>query len=243
MKFRLKYFLSHLLISSIIALLSLLLIFKIWYPAPLDKALDVGHIIILLIGIDVTLGPLLTLILAKKGKKGLKFDLVIIATLQLSALFYGLYSIEQGRPVWIAFDSSRFELVQEHMVSRQANETFADAYATDSMFSPRWVSSRPPKDSQEQSEWLMTELSTGVSPAMRPTLYIPIEDSMDNILKAKQPLTNLEKYNMADTLKKVLSAYPQADSFLPLRTSKLSMTVLLDSKDRSILAIVNLRPW
>lgn len=243
MKFRLKYFLSHLFISSAIAVLSLLLIFKVWYPEPLDKALGVGGIVVMMIAIDMVLGPLLTLVLAKEGKKGLKYDLIIIATVQLSALFYGLYSIEKGRPVWLAFDLNRFELVQKYMVTRKDGENIAEAYRADTWFSPKWVSVRPAKDKKEQSDWMMAELEGGASPGMRPVLYMPIDKNMDNILKEKLPLGDLNKYNNKATIEDILSDYPQADGFLPMRASELGMTVLLDSKTRKIIAIVNLRPW
>ena len=46
-------------------------------------------LILLMIGVDVVIGPLLTLIVFDPKKKHLKFDLVVIAALQLAALAYG----------------------------------------------------------------------------------------------------------------------------------------------------------
>ena len=80
---RLKFFSCHLLISVLIALISILLVFFVWYPAPLAEALGVGHLFLMLIFIDVMLGPLLGLIIYKEGKKSLKFDLTIIILIQI----------------------------------------------------------------------------------------------------------------------------------------------------------------
>lgn len=243
--FRLRYFLGHLLISSLIALASLYLVFFIWYPAPFDMALGVENIILIMLGIDVTLGPLLTLVLAKEGKKGLKFDLVVIAILQLSALFYGLYSVEKGRPVWVAFDYSRFELVQKYMIDREKDKDVATppAYQKEGLGSPPWVSVRPPKDREEQDEWMFYELETGTSPAMRPALYAPLPDNMDRVIQEKLPLSDLNDFNDKSMIDPILAKYPNADGFLPMRASEVDMTVLVDSKDKTFMKVVDLRPW
>lgn len=243
--FRLRYFLGHLLISSIIALASLYLVFYIWYPSPFDIAVGVGHIILIMLAIDVTLGPLLTLVLAKEGKKGLKFDLAVIAIIQLSALFYGLYSVEKGRPVWVTFDHSRFELVQKFMINREKDKeiTIPADYQKESLGSPLWVSVRPAKDRQEQDDWMFYELETGTSPAMRPALYAPLADNMDRVLKEKLPLTDLNKFNNQTEVDKILAKYPNADGFLPMRASEVDMAVLVDSKDKNFIKVVNLRAW
>ena len=78
MSARIKAFLVHGLVSIIIALLSMGLVYFIWYPAPLAVATGVMHIFLLMLCIDVVIGPLLTLLVYKTGKKTLKLDLTII---------------------------------------------------------------------------------------------------------------------------------------------------------------------
>lgn len=243
--FRLRYFVSHLLISFIVAGFSLYLIYGIWYPSPFDVAIGVGHIILIMLAIDVTLGPLLTLFLAKEGKKGLKFDLVVIAIVQLSALLYGLNSVEKGRPVWVGFDYNRFELVQQYMIDREKDKNVATlpAYQKETWGSPIWVSVRPSKDREEQDDWMLYELDTGTSPAMRPALYAPLADNMDRVIKEKLPLSDLNKFNDKSLVELILAKYPNADGFLPMRTSEIHMTVLVDSKDKGFIKVVDLRPW
>src|SRR5699024_7695764 len=111
---RLKFFLSHLSISFLIALLVVGLVFFIWYPSPLATAVGVTHIFLMLLVIDVILGPLLGLLVYKEGKKTLKFDLSVIILIQIAALCYGVFSIEQGRPAWLVFHVDRFELVRKN---------------------------------------------------------------------------------------------------------------------------------
>ena len=99
LKFRLKAFAYHLGISVFIALVSLYIVFMVWHPAPLAKAVGVTYIFIMMLAIDAVLGPLLTLIIAKKDKKSLKFDLSVIIALQVAAFSYGIYNIAISRPV------------------------------------------------------------------------------------------------------------------------------------------------
>ena len=98
MKDKIKAFLWHLSVSLLIALLAMLVVYGVWNPDPLYKATGITDIFLLMLAIDIILGPILTLIVYKKGKKTLKFDLCVIALLQMSALMFGLYKVYEGRP-------------------------------------------------------------------------------------------------------------------------------------------------
>lgn len=241
--FRIKYFLSHLLISLLIAGASLFLIFKIWYPTPLHTALGIGGLVVMMIIIDVILGPLLTLVLAKEGKKGLKLDLVVIAIIQLSALFYGLYSIDKGRPVAIVFDINRFELVQKHMIIGDDKKAIIKQYTKDQGEDIPVVAVREPKDLEEIAERMQIELDTALSSTARAELYESLDKNMGIIAKQMKPMTDLAKFNDKVLAENIIAQYPQADGFLPLVASAKNITALVDSKNKTLVAIVDLRPW
>ncbi|MBL0165374.1 MAG: hypothetical protein IPP82_17470 [Xanthomonadales bacterium] len=59
----------HLSISVFVGLLVLALLFLVWYPQPYFNAAGGQALIIFLLGVDIVLGPLLTLVLFKSGKK------------------------------------------------------------------------------------------------------------------------------------------------------------------------------
>src|SRR5690606_22856972 len=93
--------------------------------------LGVGFIFIMMITIDVILGPLLGLVVYKEGKKTLKMDLSIIITIQFLAFIYGMYNLTQGRPVWLVQNDHVFELVRHSDVLAQDNgHTDYDSYTT-----------------------------------------------------------------------------------------------------------------
>ena len=74
----LKFFLGHLAISFFIALIVVGVVFFIWYPSPLAKAVGVTDIFLMLLAIDVVIGPMLGWVVYKEGKKTLKMDLSIV---------------------------------------------------------------------------------------------------------------------------------------------------------------------
>ena len=96
---RFSAFLTHLVISLIVVTLVFIVIRFQLYPDFYFAIQGISEIILILFAVDVVLGPLLTLIVFKKGKKSLKFDLSIIALCQIAALTYGSYIIYQERPL------------------------------------------------------------------------------------------------------------------------------------------------
>ena len=56
---RFKFFLSHLAISLLIALLVIGLVFFVWYPSPLATAVGVTQVFLMMLAIDVIVGPFL----------------------------------------------------------------------------------------------------------------------------------------------------------------------------------------
>lgn len=78
----------------------------------------------MLILIDVVIGPLLGWLVYKEGKKTLKFDLSFVIILQVCAFSYGFYTIAQGRPAWIVYDSSSFIVVKNSDINWQDGNFF-----------------------------------------------------------------------------------------------------------------------
>lgn len=239
-RFTIKYFVIHLIVSLCIGVLSALLVYFVWYPNLIAKAMGVSRIFLMMLFIDIIVGPILTLFVSKPGKKGLWFDLLFIICIQLSALSYGIWHIFEGRPVWQVVNIYRVELVQAGQVDYQDSKL---EFSKDSLIGPRWAMVRPAKDKKEQSDWLMDELEGKPSPSHRAILFEPLEKNWNYITKESQPLSNLQKWNDKLKVNKELAKFPQADAYLPMMGGDIDMTVLLDNKNQKILGIVDLRPW
>ncbi len=165
---------THLLISIIIATLIGLAFAFIYFPGYYFTVLDGWHRFLLIIGVDVVLGPLLTLIIfnVKKPKKELLRDVSIIATIQLAALLYGLYVFAQTRPVYTAFNGDVLYIVS-------ANEYFPNAlsfaqppYNTLPKFGPKDVFVKKPSQDKETEERMLLSMGD----AYWPELYEPMTD-------------------------------------------------------------------
>src|SRR5215471_7202946 len=113
---RWKASIIHLGISAAIGAAVVTLMLFGWYPRPYFTAMGGDTLILLLIGVDVVIGPLITLIIFDPKKKGLKFDLSVIAALQLAALAYGCSVMFTARPVYNVFVVDRFETVAANQV-------------------------------------------------------------------------------------------------------------------------------
>src|SRR6185503_7388028 len=101
----------HLLISIAIAVAVVALMLSLWFPGELFEAAGGNDLLIILIGVDVVVGPLITLVIFRAGKPGLKFDLAVIAVLQVAALVYGMHAVYLARPAFIVFVKDQFQMV------------------------------------------------------------------------------------------------------------------------------------
>ena len=110
----------HLLISALLVGNVVAIVFWIWYPKPSFEVAGTFSIIGLLVAVDLVLGPLLTMIIFKQGKPGLKFDLCFIATVQIVALAYGSYVLYIERPAYLVFAIDRIEFVSGKQIDQSA---------------------------------------------------------------------------------------------------------------------------
>ncbi|WP_373683545.1 TfpX/TfpZ family type IV pilin accessory protein [Acinetobacter sp. YH16042] len=240
---RTKFFLSHLIISISLALLVIGLVFFIWYPSPLATAVGVTHIFLMLLVIDVILGPVLGLLVYKEGKKTLKFDLSVIILIQIAALCYGVYSIEQGRPVWIAYNVDRFELVRKNELITEHLDQAKIQFQKTSFLRPQYVAVEFAQDKLQRENDMFAEALGGISIAQKPERYVDFTKALPQIKKRAKSLNNLEQFNDHEQVRKILVKYPQATGYVPLKANAVDMTVLVNKQTGEVIKIVDLRPW
>jgi hypothetical protein len=162
--FRLKATALHLLVSLVIVLLAAAVVFLVWFPQGLADLLRGAGLFWLLITCDAILGPVLSFVICSpaKSRRMLVFDYAVIATIQLSALAYGLSVVAASRPVYAVFSVDRFDLVSAFEVETQdgrdlqALQTFPVSW-----FGPRLVALKLPEDTAGRNEALSLELSGG----------------------------------------------------------------------------------
>ena len=238
-----QFFFSHLFISLIIALLEMVLVLCIWSPLPLAKAVGVIPIFLMMIVINVIIAPLLSLLVYKEGTKTLQTDLSIIVILQILALGYGVYSIEGGRPVWVAYNVDRFELVRKNEVITDHIEQALPQFQDTPWFKPQYVAVKFATDVNQRNDDMFSEVFGGISIAQKPERYVNINQAKSQLQQRAKSLKELNHYNDVQQVNYILSKHPQANAFVPLKANAVDMTVLINKDKGEVVKIVDLRPW
>lgn len=229
---RIRYFLGHFACSIGVGLLLVGLVFLVWYPAPLASAAGVAAIFLMLLAIDVTLGPLLSLLVYKEDKKTLKMDLSVIVLIQVMALSYGVYAIAQSRPAWVVQSGWLFEVVPANAVDVEDQAKAETIYQSNSFFGPKWVAVNDAKNPNNSL----------AAPQLMPSTYADLSLAKTRLNQHALALVDLTQFNPKQDVDRVLQEYPGAMSWIPLRTTGLGLVVLLD-KEYKVIDVVNLRPW
>jgi hypothetical protein len=240
--FRFKAAGTHLLICCAIALMVFLAIATAWYPGALLDTAGGLELFLVVVGVDVTLGPLLTLVVYKPGKKGLAFDLVVIAVLQVSALVYGVHVLFEARPVYVVYVKDRFELVRANDL---ADEDLAKAsgYASLPWNGPRIAAARLPTDPEERFRMMISGMA-GKDVQMYPQYYVRYEDAAGEAIAAAKPISRLRELNPGRG--EVIDATGLRDEamrYLPVRAGKRDLTALIDASTGNVVKFVALKPW
>ncbi|MEB3767269.1 TfpX/TfpZ family type IV pilin accessory protein [Acinetobacter sp. MD2] len=239
---RMNIFLKYLLISTFMFFITMITVNFIWYPYPLNKILELNHILLIMFLVNIILGPILILVIYKKDRKKLLIDLIIIFSLQMMGLIYGVYTIAKVRPVWIVFSVDRFELVRANEVIENKNIEIKPEYKEKNWLGPKYVAIQLSKNKQQRLSDIFNAIN-GMTVAKQPHRYINIENIKKDIQHAALPIKCLENYNPKNKIKEIISTYPKADSWLPLESSINDGVVLINKDSLTIISIVNLKPW
>lgn len=246
---RFQAFLVHLLCSALVALLVLVLVFVIWYPGLIAPATGVDEIFYIVLGVDVCLGPLLTLVIFNPKKKELRRDLLIICTVQIAALLYGIYTVGVVRPVYVVFEVDRFQIIYANDLDEDSlAEASRDEYKSIPWFGPKWITSITPGDIEERNELLFSVIDGGDDLAKLPRYYAPYIESKQEIIEKANPLIALKDFNLTkpDKYEELIGRYSSESAhvgFLPLKGFVLDLVVVVDKTSAEVLELVDLRPW
>lgn len=246
LRVRFRAGLLHLGISALVALLALCLIFGLWYPGVFAEAQGVSRLVLILICVDVIIGPLITTIVYAPGKKSLRFDLAVVAALQTVALLYGMQAIYGGRPAYLVFNVDRFDLVPIQDVGEDSIRRAAPEFRP-SFFGPRTVSARLPMNREARNALLFSAVSGGPDLPQLPEYFVPLEAESAAMLAHLRPLEELQGANDLDATawRAVLDSIgheKEALGYLPMVGNAKDGVVLLDRTTAHIVDIRLLSP-
>ena len=171
---RLRFALGHLALSALVISAFTVFVLQVWYPPPLGRLEGVYPILMMLVGVDVCVGPLLTLVVASpiKPRRSLYRDLTIIGMVRIAALGYGAV-FNLHRP-------SGFHRVQRRPVrcryprrTRLAQRESADdrRFRSVPLFGPVWAHALPPVREQDRLELMLGSVEGGPDTKNLPDLF------------------------------------------------------------------------
>ena len=242
---KLKFSMMYLSIATVILLIAITVIYRVWYPYPLLPAAGTQKLLLIILSVNIALAIGLAIIIFRKAKiTDFKKDIVVSILIQLLFLMVSIYGVYKIKPVWIAYNVDRFELIlNTDLVNAKINDA-DNRFKNPSYLSPQYVGVEFSTVNEERNNNMFDEVLHGISIAQRPERYVSIQQVSTKITDREQDLALLNEYNNKDDVQSVLNKYPQADSFVPLQAKAVNMTVLINKKSNNqVVAIVDLRPW
>jgi hypothetical protein len=185
-------FLIHFVVTLVLAGAAAALIFLVWFPDPFQKMIGGSQLFLLVVGCDLALGPLISLVIynSKKPRKELILDYTVVGLVQLAALIYGVYVVSSARPVYVAFVTDRIEVVTANEIDKAELAAAGPDYRALPHAGPKFVATQVP--SAESHDAVLTALA-GRDVSVRPRYYVPYDSQLETIKRKAQRLSDLEQ--------------------------------------------------
>lgn len=242
---RIRASLLHLAISFVVIASIVLLVLWLWYPQALLRMSGTGRIIGILASVDIVAGPLLTLIVYKAGKPSLRFDLTVIGLLQAGLLGYGLWTLAQGRPVYMVGAVDRIELVRAADIAPADLAEAGPAYRELSWTGPRWVGIQV-EDTPEARARALEDSLSGRDLPLRPRYYVPFVQVADALMARSGSLNELLPRLAAPDRERIERAVQRVDPaparYLPVN-APFGAALALVGDTGEVVGLVDVDPW
>lgn len=180
----------HLAVSAVVAVLISVLVFFLWFPSPYATMVGGVELFVLLTLVDVVCGPLLTLVMfnPEKSRRELTLDLGIVAALQLCALVYGLHSMWQARPVYLAYEIDRFYAITYANIDPDAWNSLPSNVPPPGWRGPQMLATRVARPGDaDYLEQVQISLA-GLNAVYRPDRWMPYERAAAQLKERARPL-------------------------------------------------------
>ncbi len=256
--FNLKAFIYHLIFSFLLIGGLSFFIVSLWYPDIWASELGGYKLIFMILLLDLGVGPL-CVALSYKAHKSFRerfLDVSVITLCQLAFFLWGAWTVSISRPVYIVFDTDRFEMVVDQDVD-QAKLPESGLFSTLPLLRGLQMAivdlETTVPDENERIE-VNNDSVFGLDISKNPSYYVPYEGENLN-----RVLTKAQNYEI---FAKNVNAKAQADAiinkhklsndqfkWLPIRyfspqdQGQLFMTAVIDDKTAEIIDYILLDPY
>lgn len=237
--------LIHLGTSAAVAVLAAGLVFVLWYPLPYREISGGRELFLLVVAVDVVVGPLITFAVydRRKPKRGLMRDLGVVVLLQLAALAYGLHAVAQARPAIVALEGARLRVVRAIDLADADLTRAPPPLRSLSWSGPRLVAARPPTPDEKQET--MERGLVGEDIGMRPAFWLAPDLTAKALGVAAMPLDRLARMQPARKAEldvAVAATGVPADQlgYLPILARRTDWSALVERHSGEIVGYVNI---
>ena len=242
-----RAFIFHLIASAGIILALFGLMRWVWYPAPYFEINGCWQVWRILAGVDVVLGPLLTLIVFKPGKPSLKCDMSCIVLMQLAALIYGGTIIYQQRPEFVVFGTDRFTTVTA--VEIEFDQIKFPELQRIAGIGPLLAQALPPADPKLRQELMFAVVMEGQKDLeFRAELYEPYQPDLTQLRSRSLDLDKIAALD--DKAKEAIATFAAQHGgtlenhlYLPLKGKNKDIIMALSATDGMPAGFISISPW
>jgi len=183
---RFSAFAIHLGISFLIFLVLAYLVVFEWYPGIFFENDGGWRGMRIIIAVDLVLGPMLTLVVFKAGKPGLRTDLTLIGLLQAVCLCAGTWVVYSEKPLAVVYTDGRFTVMTADDYQADANMTVPDLRHFPGE-DPKWVTVALPADENQQLDIRAETYRAGQTLASLTDRYVPFTTTPEFFAAAEDP--------------------------------------------------------
>lgn len=232
----------HLCISFVVFIFLAYLVLFVWYPDffySIDGGWEGMRIII---GVDLVLGPTLTLIVFKAGKPGLKFDLTCIGIFQSVCLAAGVYIVHSERPLFFVFYDRHFYSASADTYTR-FNQLPPNPLDYDTT-APAMVVSTVPDNPIEEADFRKILYDDELPIWVYARSYQPLDHYIDSVLEYGYPLDKLRARDTENKLEPWLAEHggtAEDYAFYPIHSRYKDPFIGIRRSDKTIVDIVEIK--
>lgn len=243
---QLQVFIGHLLITLLVLSIITFATLSWWNPKPYMGAEGGGPVLMVFILVVIVVGPVLTLLLYKPGKKGLLLDMMLIGIFQITAIVFGTYTLYEKRPVFLVFAVDRFILVSKDDID--TSKLGSDILLPGFNQKPISIYARLPENAKKRSQLLQEVFSGKPDVEFRAEYYEPMSS---NILNVVSHSINADSFggntsvagNLINDFVNQHCSTVEKCAYFPLVGKKKDILLVLNREDGKVVGAVDVDPW
>jgi len=242
-KTRSRFFPLRLALTALFLLILVGIARFAWYPGLLLQLSGTARHLIVVVVAALVIGPGLSTLLYRPGKRGLLLDLVVVLVVEIAAITVVASDLYQRRPYFAVFAVDRFQLLAANEVDW--GDIRYSELRSKPFGGPRLVYAKLPEDPSAIAA-LIDEivLGGGVDIDRRPELWLPYPEGVQSV---RERLISLD---MASGGATAVEAWLKSDAldaadfgYLPLRGRVADASIVIDRSSGSPIKMLDFDPW